>query len=72
MRYFRIDKIITLRESTLNPESSLLKDTEIEMIPIIKTYFDVFNQSFRCIEHKTGSVTLKNDFYTLKLIEIYK
>jgi hypothetical protein len=65
MRSFKIIEIIG------NSPVELNKGDKINLIPQIKTHYNINGIDLRCIEHHIGSVTLKNDLLIVKLREIF-
>ena len=61
----------------INPTTFEGKDGEeyrgevINLIPIISNHYELLGDTFRCIEHKKGSMKLVNEKYLLFLKEVW-
>jgi hypothetical protein len=69
MRTFIIKNIIDTGSNEDLLELSTLYNTQIEVIPKIGDMFNLNGDTYRCIEHKIGKITLKSDKFILRGIE---
>jgi hypothetical protein len=69
MRTFIIRSIVNFQTGEDLTNVSTLYDTGIELTPKLGTTLDINGHTFRCIEHRPGHITLKNDTYIVYGIE---
>mgnify|MGYP000862906141 CR=1 FL=1 len=68
MRNFKVINIESLNEEY---KGDKYRGELIQLVPIISNHYKLLEDTFRCIEHKKGSMKLINENHLLLLKEVW-